>query len=43
MEAMVNKGDLVDPVLDFSVVKVRLGNGVFDATKIKFSQRYIWF
>jgi len=39
MEAMVNKGDLVDPVLDFSVDKVRLGNGVFDATKIKFSPK----
>ena len=39
MEAMVNKGDVLDPVLDFSVDKVRLGNGVFDATKIKFSPK----
>lgn len=35
MEAMVQKGD----VLDFSVDKVRLGNGVFDASKIKFSPK----
>ena len=39
MEAMVNKGDVLDPVLDFSVDKVRLGNGVFDASKIKFSPK----
>lgn len=39
MEAMVNKGDVLDPVLDFSVDKVRMGNGVFDATKIKFSPK----
>ena len=37
MEARFNKGDVLDPVLDFSVDKVRKGNGVFDATKIKFS------
>ena len=39
MESMVQKGTGTDQVLDFSVDKVRLGNGVFDAQKIKFSPK----
>ena len=40
MESMVQKGTGTDQVLDFSVDKVRMGNGVFDAQKIKFSPKY---
>ena len=39
MDSMVQKGTGVDQVLDFSVDKVRMGNGVFDAQKIKFSPK----
>ena len=35
MESMVQKGDVVD----FSINKVRSGNSIFDATKIKFSPK----
>ena len=35
MESMVQKGDVVD----FSIDKVKTGNNVFDATKIKFSPK----
>jgi len=35
MESMVQKGDVVD----FSLSKVKTGNNVFDATKIKFSPK----
>jgi len=35
MESMVQKGDVVD----FSIDKVKTGNNIFDATKIKFSPK----
>ena len=35
MESMVQKGDVVD----FSLEKVKTGNNIFDATKIKFSPK----
>ena len=39
MESMVQKGTGTDQVLDFSIDKVRTGNSIFDATKIKFSPK----
>jgi hypothetical protein len=40
MQAMVNVAkEAGEEILDFSVDKVRLGNGVFDAQKLKFSPK----
>ena len=39
MESMVQKGTGVDQTLDFSINKVKGGNNIFDATKIKFSPK----
>ena len=39
MESMVKKQVGTDEVLDFSIDKVRRGDGIFDATKIRFSPR----
>jgi len=39
MEAMALKGEGTDQFLDFSINKVKTGNNIFDATKIKFSPK----
>ncbi len=39
MESMVQKGTGTDQVLDFSIDKVKLGNNIFDASKIRFSPK----
>jgi phosphotransferase system IIB component len=39
MESMVQKGTGVDQTIDFSIDKVKTGNNIFDATKIRFSPK----
>ncbi len=39
MESMVQKGTGIDQTIDFSINKVKTGNNIFDATKIRFSPK----
>jgi len=39
MESMVQKGTGIDQTIDFSIDKVKTGNNIFDATKIRFSPK----